>query len=54
MTVNPCSYFGEKQRMAVRSYCGNQFCAGRCLQCLVQKKNGCKPSGQGRKQVLDH
>ena len=52
VTVNQGSYFGDKQRTAVRTYYGNQYSAGRCPPGLAKKNNGCMPPGQARKWAV--
>ncbi len=43
------SYFGEPQRVVVRTYYGEQFRSGRCPPGLAKKNNGCLPPGQAKK-----
>ncbi|MGY8904814.1 MAG: RcnB family protein [Burkholderiales bacterium] len=43
------SYFGEPQRVVVRTYYGEQFRTGRCPPGLAKKNNGCLPPGQAKK-----
>ncbi len=43
------SYFGEPQRVLVRTYYGEQFRNGRCPPGLAKKNNGCLPPGQAKK-----
>ncbi len=42
-------YFGEPQRVLVRSYYGEQFRSGRCPPGLAKKNNDCLPPGQAKK-----
>ena len=43
------SYFGDRQRVAVSDYYGQQRASGRCPPGLAKKNNGCMPPGQAKK-----
>ncbi len=45
-------YFGEPQRVLVRTYYGEQFRNGRCPPGLAKKNNGCLPPGQAKKWAV--
>jgi Ni/Co efflux regulator RcnB len=42
-------HFGERHRMVVREYYGQQFRHGKCPPGLAKKHNGCMPPGQAKK-----
>jgi hypothetical protein len=46
-------YFGEQQRVAVRSYYEREYHGGKaCPPGLAKKQNGCLPPGQARKWAV--
>jgi hypothetical protein len=45
-------YFGDAQRVAVRSYYEPRFRAGKCPPGLAKKNNGCQPPGQAKQWQL--
>jgi Ni/Co efflux regulator RcnB len=47
------AYFGEQQRVAVRSYYEREYRGGKaCPPGLAKKHNGCLPPGQARKWAV--
>ena len=42
-------HFGERHRVVVTEYYGQQFRSGRCPPGLAKKHNGCMPPGQAKK-----
>jgi Ni/Co efflux regulator RcnB len=42
-------HFGDRHRIIVREYYGEQFRSGHCPPGLAKKHNGCMPPGQAKK-----